>query len=358
MIATATLSDPVLALGVLLDPALLSEALGREVEITRVRWKPATSLVLAIRSDARHGWVAAYADAAKLDKTRERAARVAASVQDVPSAGHALAGPLDSDRVLALTLHRARRVLGDGAGEVLRYNPHRRVVIRSGDDVVKVAQPDAGRTRLTQRLAAGGLAVLPSHELMGGVHRTAWWGRGDLAGSPSGAAAAAAGRALAAIHATRPDTGARELPSGDAELATAARAIRRLDAAAGVRATRLASRLRQFPAGERRTLVHGDFTADQVLCRGAEVRLIDFDRAGLGEPERDLGAFAAGELLAGRSLHVSLRAGYDRPVDERAVARWTAAAALQRAVEPFRCARPDWCDALHAAIDVAEEAIA
>ena len=130
------------------------------------------------------------------------------------------------------------------------------------------------------------------------------------------------------------------------------------DAAAGARAARLASRLRQFPAGERRTLAHGDFTADQVLCRGTEVRLIDFDRAGLGEPERDLGAFAAGELLAGRSLHVSLRAGYDRRVDERAVARWTAAAALQRAVEPFRCARPDWRDALHAAIDVAEEAIA
>lgn len=357
MIATAALSDPVLALEVLLDPARLSEALGRQAEITRVRWKPATSLVLAIRSEAGHGWVAAYTDAAKLDKTRERAARVAASVEDVPGAGHTLTGALDSDRLLALTLHRARGVLSDGAGTVLRYNPHRRVVIRSGDDVWKLAPRDAGRTRLTQRLAAGGLAVLPSHELMGGVQRTAWWGRGDLAGSPSEAAAAAAGRALAAIHATRPGTGTGELPSGDAELATAARAIRRLDASAGARATGLASRLHGFPTGARRTLVHGDFTADQVLCRGAEVRLIDFDRAGLGEPERDLGAFAAGELLAGRDLTGALRAGYDVAVDERAVARWTATAALQRAVEPFRTGRSDWLDRLHAAIDIAEGAL-
>jgi aminoglycoside phosphotransferase (APT) family kinase protein len=42
-------------------------------------------------------------------------------------------------------------------------------------------------------------------------------------------------------------------------------------------------------------LVHGDFSPDQVLVGDSEVRLIDFDRAGAGTVEADLGSFAAAE---------------------------------------------------------------
>jgi aminoglycoside phosphotransferase (APT) family kinase protein len=42
-------------------------------------------------------------------------------------------------------------------------------------------------------------------------------------------------------------------------------------------------------------LVHGDFSPDQVLVGDSEVRLIDFDRAGTGTVEADLGSFAAAE---------------------------------------------------------------
>ncbi|MFI8632762.1 phosphotransferase family protein [Microbacterium sp. NPDC077663] len=350
MIAADTLHDPVLALDVLLDAARLSEALGREVEITRVRWKPATSLVLGVRTGEDHGWVAAYADPGKLLKLYARAASIGAQVTRLRAVDAACAGPLAADRALAKPLGRARRVLGDGA-TVLRYNPHRRVVLRTGGDVVKVATTDAGRADLTQRLAAGGAAVLPAELVRPGIQRTRWWGAGDLAASPSRAAAAAAGRALAALH-DAPADDAPDASPAEGDLATAVAAIGRLDADAGARAAALAERVRALPTGERSALVHGDFTADQVLRRGDEVRLIDFDRAGRGEPERDLGAFTAGELLAGRALTDALRSGYDAPVNERAVDRWTATAALQRAVEPFRTGRADWRDGLHAAIDV------
>lgn len=352
MSATTMLRDPALALDVLLDATRLSEVLGRDVRITRVRYKPATSIVLGVTSRGEHGWVAAYVDVAKIAKLHDRAAATGARLTQVPGG---VAGPLTADRVLAKTLRRARRVLGDDA-TVLRYNPHRRVVLRAGDDVVKVAATDAGRPALMQRLAAAGLAVLPAHQVHAGVQRTPWWGSGDLAVSPSPPAAAAAGRALAAVHAATAGD-APSASSAEGDLATAVAAIRLLDADAGTRATAVAGRIRALPSGDRRALVHGDFTADQVLRDRDDVRLIDFDRAGWGEPERDLGSFAAGELLAGRTLTDALRSGYEVPVDERAVARWTATAALQRAVEPFRSGRPDWLEGLHAAVDVAEEAV-
>ena len=45
-------------------------------------------------------------------------------------------------------------------------------------------------------------------------------------------------------------------------------------------------------------LVHGDFSADQVLVNGAAVRIIDFDRVRTADPAMDLGSFAAVEEIA------------------------------------------------------------
>ncbi len=352
--------DTALPLDVVLDAGRLSDALGRRVEITRVRYKPGTSVVVAVRDAANgdgvgsHGWVAAYADAAKLAKTRMRAERVGASVTTVPGAPGSLAGPLVADRALAERLRRSAP-----AGHVLRYNPHRRLVVRTDNDVVKIAATDARGGAIARLLADAGLAVLPGAAVADGVERTPWWGRGDLATSPSPEAAVTTGRELARLHAVPVDAAdVRQASDGDADLATAAAAIGVLDRAAGARAERLASRVRAMPAGERRAVVHGDFTADQVLVDHADVRFIDFDRAGHGDPERDLGYFAAAELLAGRGSTGPLRSGYDLPVDESAVTRWTATAALQRAVEPFRHGRADWAERLHLAIDIAEEAVA
>lgn len=361
MIADLAARDRRLPVTELLDAARLSDALGVPTAIERVRYKPGTSLVLGVRQGDAHGWVAAYADPTKLAKTRHRARRSGAVVVDVGGLPQTAAGTIAADRVLGPILRRGRRALGEAWGDtVLRYNPHRRLVVRIGDLAVKVAATDA--TPLTAHLAEAGLPVLPSRPVATGMQATPWWGDGDLADHPDADAAAAAGRALAAIHHAPWQVAGELAPSttGDAELTGAVQAIAVLDPGLGARAERLAGGIHRLPVGVRSGAVHGDFTADQVLVGDGDVRLIDFDRAGLGEPERDLGAFAAGELLAGRgtALTDALRDAYDGEVDELAVARWTATAALQRAVEPFRTGDPAWPTAMRHAVALAADVTA
>ncbi len=105
-------------------------------------------------------------------------------------------------------------------------------------------------------------------------------------------------------------------------------------------------------AGRTAVLVHGDFSADQVLVSGAEVRLIDFDRSQAGVPEADLGSFAAAEELrrwsghpgtggqAGHLIEGYLQAGGQ--ADPAAVDAWAALRMFATSVEPFRDRTPDW----------------
>ncbi|MDJ1114263.1 phosphotransferase [Microbacterium dauci] len=361
MIADLAARDPQLPVADLLDADRMTDLLGAPTVIERVRYKPGTSLVLGVRQGDAHGWVAAYADPEKLAKTRHRARRSGAVVVDVGGLAQTAAGTISADRVLGPVLRRGRRALGGAWGDtVLRYNPHRRLVVRVGDRAMKVSAADAAP--LTARLAEAGLLVLPSQPVATGVQATPWWGDGDLADHPDADAATAAGRALAALHRAPWHVAGELAPSttGDADLTGAVDAIAVLDPDLGARAERVAGGIHRLPVGVRSGAVHGDFTADQVLVGEGDVRLIDFDRAGLGEPERDLGAFAAGELLAGRGAELTdaLRSGYEGELDEAALARWTATAALQRAVEPFRTGDPSWPTAMRRAIDLAADVTA
>jgi len=112
-------------------------------------------------------------------------------------------------------------------------------------------------------------------------------------------------------------------------------------------------------ASSRSVVVHGDFSADQVLV-GDGVRLIDFDRVRADEPERDLGGLLAaepdGSSLAGALLDAYRAAG--GAVDEEALRRRTVESVLLRAVEPFRTAQPDWRERVEAAVARAEEVLA
>ncbi|WP_159500665.1 phosphotransferase family protein [Microbacterium sp. 18062] len=364
--------DPGLpAVGVLLDPYRLAEAAGETVGVTRMRYKPGASIALAVDDGGERRWIAAYADPVKLQKTRRRAQRAGYDVVPVRGVDGGLSGPAYADRELVSTVHRLRRThpeLVDDA-VILRHNPHRRLVLRAGRKVVKIAAeaPTAGRIAVLSTLAAAGVPVLVPDAPAPGVTTTSWWGDGDLASAPSPDAAAAAGAALAALHrvdAVRPPAGSA------AEPRTAIRALAVLSPAAAERAAALALALAALPAGGPAVMLHGDLTADQVLVGGEGVRLIDFDRLGSGPPERDLGSFVAGERLRARADGRSpadadrlcapfldaYRAAGGSP-DDDAVRRWTAAAVLLRAAEPFRQARPDWRTGIEAALDVAEEAL-
>lgn len=354
--------DPALpALAPLLDPTRLAEALGHPALVTRRRWKRGADVVVAFDAPDGPSWIAAYADTAKLEKTRERAARVGVVLREHPELG-AVSGPVRADRELSPTLRRlARRepALLDGA-RVLRHNPHRRLVLTDGSRVVKiVARGAAARVEEVARgqaaLAAQGVPVLVPTVIGDGASATAWWGDGDLAERSSKDAAAAAGVALARLHAVH----GVPVPDGpDDETAVAVRALADLVPALAARLERLAAAL-GGAVGRRRCVVHGDFSADQVLV-GDGVRLIDFDRVRLDEPERDLGGLLAAEPL-GSALGPALIDAYRRAgggVDPEALRRRTASSLLLRAVEPFRTARPDWRESVEAAVARAEGVLA
>jgi tRNA A-37 threonylcarbamoyl transferase component Bud32 len=101
--------------------------------------------------------------------------------------------------------------------------------------------------------------------------------------------------------------------------------------------------------------VHGDFSAEQVLLQNGEVAILDFDRAGYGDPRIDLGTFRArlehdvvrGAIDGDRAdaMHGLFLEAYRRHVRKdrsRHLRPFVAASLLRFAVEPFRTRLDDW----------------
>jgi aminoglycoside phosphotransferase (APT) family kinase protein len=101
-------------------------------------------------------------------------------------------------------------------------------------------------------------------------------------------------------------------------------------------------------------LVHGDFSADQVLVDGQAVRIIDFDRVRTSDPARDLGSFAAVEDIAdpagagpaaGGRKSAQLLEGYHAAgghLSQTRVDAWAAFRLFLNSVDPFRNRASDW----------------
>ncbi|GAA3653592.1 phosphotransferase family protein [Microbacterium marinilacus] len=355
--------DPALPeLGALLDPVRRADLMGAPTEVVRVRWKPGSSVVIALRDSSGGfagwphglGWVVSYADAVKLPKTRRRAAAVGAPT--IRLGETTVAGPAHGDRLLA---PRVRTLLDErpdlmGGSTALRYNPHRRLLLRAGGDVVRLSAHGSRGDEVAARLAELDLPVLAPRALAPSVSSTPWWGDGDLAVCPDPVAARHAGAALALLHSSDPAVApGRRIDAGEIARAAAA-AVSRLLPPLAARARRAAERLATAPATPA-VLVHGDFSPDQVLTDGRRVRLIDFDRAAAGPAEADLGSFLA--TGGSPALVDGYRDGGGR-VDEAALRAWRALAELQRAVEPFRAGASDWPDRVASALARCEEGIA
>ncbi|MFF0944627.1 hypothetical protein ACFYE2_10420 [Kocuria sp. CPCC 205300] len=394
-------SLPVLA--TLLDADRLAELfgaeLGGELRTSRLRYKPGVSAVARVdveETGAVH-WVAAFAPTAdgdrKIDRLRTRTGGgTSVLVEDVPGRpGDRLAvGAIAADpglrRSLA-ALGAARDVGRPGhRARLLRYNPRRRVVLTGADGgaalVTKVtAGPAPVDPHLLTRLAAAGLPVLAPVAAPAGwvpsphVLHYPWFGDGDLAVRASGpdepvlAAATAAGAALARLHVLGPrlSAGSRvgAAPAPGRKLADLAADLAALDAGLAQRCARAGRAVAAAIAARDRApvrLLHGDFSADQVLVRGSagpgdpELRLVDLDRVRPGAAADDLGGFLAVELLEADAvgspaapeedaLTGALLRGYGSetaPPGAAEILAWAAFHVLARSMEPFRSTVPDW----------------
>ena len=327
----------------LLDNGRLSELLGETVRVTRVRYKPGTSLLVAFRRRRNgsfdYGWA--------VTRTPGGGGKLLEREHTVRSRGGDMRvlrpDPRDPDTLVAVGgveddwalhknitwLHRngiERRGLRDRPGtallagsSVLRYKPERRLVLlaykASTAVVIKTAAKPAGTGQQTQflnRLRHHGVPLLPqladAECLAHGISASTAWGTGDLAARGNGTAAYTAGQALAALHCI-PVAADAAGPVADPaagswreDLAAQLKATRamvsallpELEPLARDLETRLTALLLDRPR-KAPVLVHGDFSPDQVLVGDSEVRLIDFDRAATGTAEADLGSFAAAE---------------------------------------------------------------
>lgn len=395
-------------LPVVLDDGRLSEVLGEPVRVTRVRYKPGTSALVAFcrtrDGKEEYGWALTTAGNVKLHRRAQKSALQGGGVLLVsPSRRQSDAiiavGGIEDDWTLSQNLRwledrgleglgageRPGRGLLSGSAKVLRYKPERRLVllVQSPDApiVIKTAAlPAPGNVeRFHQRLQQQGVPVLPmlgdADSFGHGTSASPAWGDQDLAASNDPEAARRAGESLARLHGIRAEAESGPGPGHEAlverQLAATCAMVTALvpvlEVSAAKVAARIHRRLEELTDGRTRVLVHGDFSADQVLVSGAEVRLIDFDRAGTGAPESDLGSFAAVEEMsrwrgtsAGRPRTGDLINGYvlaGGRFTPAATDTWAALRLFAGSVDPFRDRSPDWAADMSRHIDRACELV-
>lgn len=377
------------ALEAVLDQEWLSELTGRPVRAARLRIKPDVSLAVGLE-DAATGRPAGWArllwpvGRAKADRAARRArARGLRTVRRELDGGLVLhAGRLASDP--ALMEHLGRAAAGglvedpDGA-RVLRHNPLRRLVVRTGTGVVRITSaPQDDELRLRDFIgarvpgapipaAAPGFAAPdpPTH-----ISALRFVGDADLARAAlpgAGAATAAAGAALAALHASTrrlPADLAARLPGRGAETRRAgavhASVLRALDPALAARVRALDERLPAAPPAPR-VLAHGDFTPDQVLVRRDDgaVWLTDFERSRLAPAATDLGSYlSVVDDATGRALLDGYADAGGRVPDEADLAAGVLGARLARLAEPLRHADTRWRERIGREVEELEETCA
>ncbi|MGA8046616.1 MAG: phosphotransferase [Dermatophilaceae bacterium] len=419
------MNDPLTSAYPVLDAARLSELVEAEVCAGGLRHKPGRSTsasLLSRRTGRPLGWVQILLghQPEKIANARRRASRrgLAVQMRDLPEEdGVLLHGPVDTDPQLHRGLATIAPVLPDlgaaiahGEVEVLRYNALRRLVLRGGEPdtsghlhlggpLAPTARPGPGVTtvpttevirvsaarrgpglRAAAALATRGIpvgaAVLDPHTPTS-RYVTVWpWIDGvDLAHAPDPDAAADAAAALAAIHVVADSVGGqriwRMLSPGDPPRHRVARIVTDVLAIAPDLAGRILPLLERLPepAWDVAHIVHGDFSADQVIRREAAdsgtrdqsggITIIDLDRVRLGDPHEDLGCFAAAELrrTGGWGLLAHLVEAYPRPVRRGSLHAWTLHALVMRLLEPFRGASPTWRSELSERLDEIEQVL-
>lgn len=284
-----------------------------------------------------------------------------------------------------------RRVIGrredfcKGEIELLRYKPGRRLVARiDRKGVPRAALKITGSEDFNGALiGATGAAAHGGAPLLGASGElralVTSWVEGQavcpqmLGHAPDPAAIAEVGAALARLHADpfRPAASIRPADDGDALIAVAEDLLP-LDACLADDAKRIGAEVadRIADTAFSPTLVHGDFSADQVVIAKGRPIVLDWDHAACGDPGRDLGTFLArldaqaadGFLTRSEAddLGAALVEGYARTAEAvpAATKLHHARALLLLASEGFRLRRANWPVRGRALIERAEAVLA
>ena len=226
-------------------------------------------------------------------------------------------------------------------GELLRYKPGRRAVIRYPGAYGKLRADGRAPVRLP-----GAPRVLE--------HRPGLTVYEEVPGTPLRECAlepwmAPVAEALARLHATPADLPPHDMGGELADLRAAAELATALGFDCAALADRLCARLASVTP--RRATIHGSFHDDQVLVGPEGVRLIDLDSAATGHPLLDVGHFAsylsaAGEDAARAAFLEACRA-------PREALLFEAAALLRWSSLPFRDLEPGWREAMARRIELA-----
>ena len=380
-----------------LDNHRLSELLGEPARVTRLRYKPGTSLLAAFRiarnGHHHYGWAMTRTTAGN-SKLRRRENYSNTHGGDIrilqpdgrrPDALVAVGGFEDdwalSGNLLWLRDHGLERLgaiprtggtLVRGAASIVRYKPERRLVLMdhspAGTIVIKTAAQSFNNARqqhFWQWLRRHGVPVLP---LLGdpecadhGISASPFWGAGDLTTVDDDKGARRAGEALAILHNTpeyADDYPAEPQPSLMGQLMATqsmiAALLPLLQEPAMKLAARLSDQLREQTSPKSLSMLHGDFSPDQVLVTDEDVRIIDFDRAHSGVPEADIGSFAAVEEInsqtpgphaVGGPKTAHLIEGYVQAGGRFSpgnINAWAAFRLFTGSVDPFRDRAPGW----------------
>lgn len=366
-----------------LDPTALLERSGwdvAEAEVRYVRYKPATSIVAGIALTDRAGRTSmaqafAFGDGGR-DKVQKylwagEADQVGRGVVLIDGGTAGLADAT-SDRHLPGI---ARLLTDHPSVQPLVYKPGKRWVGRHGEQVLtKIFARDAIADLSSRYRALDGLPVPRVLDVNARRGRVDFeWIPGTtvdrLASFQVPHYTRLAGALLAQVHGRPVIPG---LPTVDlgSELQAALQALEGIAPRHNPRARRVADAVLEGLPAVAPSVVHGDFSADQVVVRdgarngSGQLALLDLDRVGLDDPHADLGSWFGCGVAAGSIQDLDdiepLLEGYRAAgghLDPGRLRLHCASGILHRAVEPFRYRQPEWDREIERLIDVAEELV-
>lgn len=277
-----------------------------------------------------------------------------------------------------------RKLVGRSTGEgitglsLLRYKPGRRLVARvDREDGACAALKVTSQASFTQAMiGATGAAALGGAPLLGvdaprNILVTKWIHGALLCPAtaveiPERKMIARAGATLARFHQAgfRPPQRMSERRDADA-LAEIVAALGALDRRLGKTAARTAADLvnELQTLTYERTLIHGDFSADQIVIRKGKAVILDWDHAAQGDPAMDFGSFLArldAQVIEGTcsrdvatDIGDGLKAGYAEAAHAvpKGIAIRQAQGLLMLATEGFRNRHPQWLERTEALLE-------